>query len=152
MKTFSDLQTGTIQEMKNKGMEDILYLQELPTKRMLEKLPPGMEHINETSILVVCRTWSEHMMTGTEFDILFAHHNVEGYLKVKVLLNFVFVNAAYHTDILPIGHSGICLLDFPGGKPELLEKLVPEGQKIDGVKYDRLYLTNQNVLGRLLGS
>lgn len=88
--------------------------------------------------------------TMVEFDVIFSRKNPLDYQPTRAILKWVNVNPNIETDFLPAGYSGICLIDFPQGKPNMLKKLPEFGEEIRGTEYDILYLTTQPVMNKIL--
>lgn len=146
---FSNLSKYTIKEKIELGISDVLFLNELPIQ-MLERGNLNKLILPQTSLFIGCQTWCTDIKCETEYNVLFPHHNVEDFILTKAVLKYVSVNPTYEIDYLPNGYYGICIIDFPEGKPDLLHKLRPENEKDDRYKYDRLYLTQKSVFEKII--
>jgi hypothetical protein len=146
---FSNLPQYTTNEKIELGISDVLFLYELPIQ-MLKRGNLNKLSLSSTSLFIGCQTWCTDIKCETEFNILFPHHNVENFIFTKAVLKYVSVNPTYEIDYLPSGYYGICIIDFPVGKPNLLHKLRPENEKDDRNRYDRLYLTKKSAFEKII--
>jgi len=87
---------------------------------------------------------------GTAYNVIFSREDPLNYIETNAILKYVNVNPTVETDFLPAGYSGLCLMHFPSGKPELLDKLGPFNNVKDRDKHDVLYLTNQEVMDEII--
>ena len=87
---------------------------------------------------------------GVEFDVIFSRTNPQDYMSCRSILEWVNVNHTREIDYLPAGYSGVCLIEFSNGKPEILSRLAEFGDDKRQVDYDVLYLTTQDVMNRIL--
>ena len=125
-----------------------LSLLDIPTEKELSKGNIPIPRNNE--ILVFAVAEFANIPVSTIFDVIFPSLNVEDYVEVKSILNYVTVNPSYEIDYLPKGYSGICLFEFPDGKPDILKKLAVYGEKKDYSIHDTLLLTQKPVLDKIL--
>lgn len=156
MAIFSKIQLDC-EEIISKSLFPILPLIQIPdweqTKRYYSLNPQHKLNsliLNDNQIISDCRTLCNDVLCNTKFDILFSHHEVENYVNTNAVLEYVSVNRSYEVELLPKGYSGLCIINFLNGKPELLKKLRPENEQNDLTKYDKLYLTQRTVLERIL--
>jgi|GEM_PF-5522689 len=149
MLEFSNLPKSKIAEKMDIGISDVLFLYELPVE-MLERGNLDTLSLSPNSLFIGCQTWCADMKVGKEFDVLFSHHEVENFVTTKAILMSVKINPSYEIDYLPVGQYGICMINFPEGKPDLLNKLRPENEKNDKNRYDRLYLTQKKMFEKIL--
>jgi hypothetical protein len=82
---------------------------------------------------------------NTHFEVIFSRKEPTDFVECNVVLKYVNVNPSYEIDYLPGGHSGLCLLEFPNGKPDILKKLGYYRSK-DYAKHDMLILTQKELL------
>jgi hypothetical protein len=87
---------------------------------------------------------------GASFDVIFPARDVKNYIYTNSILKYVSVNPSYEIDYLPCGYTGMCLLDFSEGKPEILKKLAIFGEKKDYSIHDTLILTQKPILDKIL--
>lgn len=88
---------------------------------------------------------------GREFNILFSKKDPKSYIKTKAVLKYISFNRNIEVDYLPAGYSGICLIDFPEGKPtELLNNLCELGEDKYEKNCDVLYLTTEEGMNEIL--
>jgi hypothetical protein len=87
---------------------------------------------------------------GKQFDVVFELSDPRNYVKSESVLNFVSINSNIDTDVLIGGYSGVCLIDFPKGKPEMLSNL-SEFMSTDKSKpFEMIYLTTKEVMDKIL--
>ena len=106
--------------------------------------------IPETSIYVDTGSYSFDLKLDKEFDIIFAKNNPKDFIKIQSIFKYISINANYEIDYLPKGYSGIGLVDFPQGKPEILNKLSEFRSEEKSKTNDTLYLTTQSVMDKIL--
>ena len=140
MYTFSDIR----EYISKEEFTNILMLIDIPTI-MLDKININKLAISETTVFIGCRS-KENIKINTEFDVLFEYFNIENVIKTKAILKYVSVNPSYELDYLPYGYYGICLIEFPNGKPDLISVLKPENEKC----VNMLYLTQKGTMSKLL--
>lgn len=87
---------------------------------------------------------------GLKFDVIFPFSNPSNYINTEAILKFVNVKPNISTEIIPAGYSGIGLIDFPYGKPKILEDLGVFMKQSEDNKEYALYLTTQPVMDRIL--
>lgn len=106
--------------------------------------------IPKTSQYLGTGKFSFDIPKNIEFDVIFSRKSPLTYKKTKAVITWFNINANIKTDYLPSGYSGICIVDFPEGKPELLKSLAEFGTDKYGKDYDELYLTTQEVMDKIL--
>jgi hypothetical protein len=124
-----------------------LSLLDIPTERVLSKGKPPAPGTNEYYIF---GTSFMDVPVGASFDVIFPYHHVEEYIHAASILKYVNVNHSYEIDYLPNGYSGICLIEFPNGKPDILKKLAVYGEKYDDSIHDTLILTQKPIIDKIL--
>jgi len=108
------------------------------------------EDIPTTSMFIDAKSSYKDIDLDVKFDIIFALHSPLEYKTVASQIKSVAIRPGVNLDKLPKGYSGICLIDFPLGKPPLLKRLRPANGQIDSKDYDTLYLTTQKVINAIL--
>ncbi|MEL7006104.1 MAG: hypothetical protein AAFN93_25755 [Bacteroidota bacterium] len=110
----------------------------------------GLGHLfNKETVLVFGKS-NRDIMLGESFDVLFGHHSIENNMRVEAILKYVNLSPGRKIDHLPGGYTGICLLEFNGGLPNLINKLKFSKEKRNKEKHDTLYLTQEPILNRIL--
>jgi hypothetical protein len=125
-----------------------LLLTDLPCKIDLSKgkLPISKEN----QIFIMGSSGYCDVPIETSFDVIYPGRNIYDYVFVKSVLKYVSVNPSYEIDYLPNGYSGLLLLEFPEGIPEILNKLGMSREKEDFAIHDYLWLTQRPILKRIL--
>lgn len=106
--------------------------------------------IPKTSVFIDAKSSYNDIDLNITFDIVFALHSPFEYETVASQIKSAAIRPGVNLDKLPKGYSGICLIDFPFGKPLLLKRLRPANKQIDFKNYDTLYLTTQKVMDAIL--
>jgi hypothetical protein len=104
----------------------------------------------ETEIFIFGKSGYCDVPIETSFDVIYPGRNILDYVFVKSTLKYVSVNPRYEINYLPNGYSGLCLLEFPEGIPDILNKLGTSREKTDFSIHDFLWLTQKPVLERML--
>lgn len=105
--------------------------------------------INPKTVLVLGKGCKDIQLNET-FDVLFPHKEVEANIEVKATLRYVNLSPGRKIDYLPKGYTGICLLDFKDGIPDLIDRLKVYGDKQPIHKHRTLYLSQRPILDRIL--
>lgn len=126
-----------------------LYLIDIPTMEQLEKGKVDISTKNDNSIFVIARGYNDKIKIGTTFDAIISRKSIDLSIFHHSILKFISINPSYELDYLPKGNSGLCLLEFPDGKPDLLNKLILESKENDN-KQNILILTQKPVLEKIL--
>lgn len=132
-----------------------LFIPDRVEKEQVEKFEKNLQRLglghlfNKESVLVFGKS-NKDIKIGESFNVLFSHNSIENYIKVKAILKYVNLSPGRKIDYLPRGYTGICLLEFIGGVPELIDKLKFYKEKRDKHKHDTLYLTQEPVINRIL--
>jgi hypothetical protein len=121
---------------------------DLPSEKDLSKGKLPVPQTNE--IFIFGTTGYADIPVETLFDVIFSYHGVIDYVYEKSILKYVSVNPSYEINYLPQGYSGLCLLEFPDGKPDILNKLAIFGDKKDYSIHDTLILTQKPILEKIL--
>ncbi|CAA9200767.1 hypothetical protein [Flavobacterium collinsii] len=132
-----------------------LLIMDLPKETDIQK--GNLKEPNSVNLLYVFATTVVgngylEIKVNTKFDIIFAKKNSNDFEECSVILRYVNMNPRYQIDYLPGGAIGLCLLEFPNGKPELFNKLKYYGEKKDYNKHDTIILTQRIVIEKLLNS
>lgn len=130
-----------------------LLILDLPKESELKK--DNLTALNNQNQLYVFATTlvaNGHLeiKVGTPFDIIFPSKETNKYIMCDVILKYVNVNPRYEIDYLPGGYTGICLLEFNNGIPEIISKLAYYGDKKDYSIHDILILTQKPILTEIL--
>ncbi len=157
MAVFSDLELVS-SEAISKGIFPILILMSIADQeRVKEYYSRNPEHrfnnlrLTENQILVECCSDYTDIPTGSKFDIIFADRDVENFVNVSAVLEYASFNRSFEVDRVPNKiTSVVVLINFPEGKPEILNKLRFQNEKRDINKYDELYLTEKKVMEKIL--
>ena len=104
----------------------------------------------ETEIFIFGTSGYCDVPIETPFDIIYPNRNILDYVFVKSTLKYVSVSPRYEIDYLPNGYSGLCLLEFPEGIPDMLNKLGMSREKKDFSTHDYLWLTQKTILDKIL--
>ncbi|WP_264536976.1 hypothetical protein [Flavobacterium sp. N1736] len=132
-----------------------LLILDLPKETDIQKgnlsVPDNTNQLYVFATTVVGNGYLE-IKTNTKFDIIFPRKNTNEFKECNVILRYVNVNPRHQIDYLPGGYTGLCLLEFPNGKPELFNRLKYYGEKKDYNKHDTLILTQRPVMEKLLNS
>ena len=125
-----------------------LLLTDFPTEKDLSKgkIPIPMEN----EIFIFGTSGYCDVPVETSFDVIISNSNALNYVFIKSILKYVSVNPSYEIDYLPNGYSGLCLLEFPDGEPDILNKLGIAGEKKDFSIHDFLILTQKPILEKIL--
>jgi hypothetical protein len=156
MATFSDIQLESL-EIISKGLVPVLPLisiaDQVEMKNYYSRNPQHRLNnlvLASTQIITESKGFCTDIPFNTKFDVLFLHDEVENFIITNAVLEYVSFNRGYEVDCLPNGYSALCIINFPDGKPELLNKLRPQKTARDLSKYDVLYLTQSDVIERIL--
>ena len=103
----------------------------------------------ETEIFIFGTSGYCDVPIETSFDIIYPSHNILKYVFVKSILKYVSVSPRYEIDYLPSGYSGLCLLEFPEGIPDMLNKLGMSREKKEFSTHDYLWLTQGPIVERI---
>ena len=104
----------------------------------------------ETEIFIFGTSGYCDVPIETSFDVIYPNRNILDYIFVKSTLKYVSVSPRYEIDYLPNGYSGLLLLEFPEGVPNMLNKLGVSREKKDLSIHDYLWLTQNSVVDRIL--
>ncbi len=130
-----------------------LLLLDLPRESDLKK-GNFVKSINSNQFYVFATTLISdgnlEIKKNTKFDVLCSRKRPIDFVECDVVLKYINVNPRYEIDYLPGGYTGICLIEFKNGKPEILNKLAFFGEKKEYGKNDRLILTQKELLNKLL--
>ncbi len=125
-----------------------LYLLDLPSKGLLKNIDIKPK---ENEIFVFARGYNDKLKTGTNFNVLFSKNHIIDFIECNTIIKYISMNPKYHTDYLPSGYSGICLLEFEDKIPMTLMKKLPEyDSEINNKIHDKLILTQKPVIESLL--
>lgn len=157
MAIFSDLELSA-PEVISKGIFPILILMSIADQeRMKDYYSKNPEHpfnslnLKENQILAACCSYYTDIPIGSKFDVVFSGRDVENFLNVTAVLEYASYNRSFEVDMVPNSiTSVVAIIDFPEGKPEILNKLRLENEKRDFNTYDELYLTERKVLDKIL--
>lgn len=116
-------------------------------EKNLQRLGLG-DLVNQKSVLVFGKGCKD-IKVNESFDVLFSHQNLADSVEVKATLKYVNVNPSYKIDYLPEGYSGICLIEFKNGVPDLMSQLKAYGEKVNQEVSTTLYLSEKPILNRL---
>lgn len=137
-------------EVESEGLFDInktLYLLDLPGEDILKDIPIKLK---ENELFVFARGYNDDLKIGSFFDVVFPRKKPDEYIENLIELKYISVNPKYETEYLPKGYSGICLLKFKEGIPNMmLNKLAGYDEKKEK-KHDTLILTQKESLKKLL--
>lgn len=154
--SFSDLELDCNQII-SKELFPILILYSIADQvRMKQYYSKNPEHrlnnlkLTENQIIAECRSCCTNILTGTEFNIIFSNNDVKNFSNVTAILEYVSVNYNYEVDNVNNGYTPLCIINFPQGKPEIINKLAPETGRLDSGKYDNLFLTQKQVMEKIL--
>ncbi|MFN4198075.1 MAG: hypothetical protein ACK4FS_03510 [Flavobacterium sp.] len=138
-------------EVTSNNIETLIFdLPDIISQENINKHKGLSTKIPKTSQYLGTGRFGFDIPEGVELDVIFPKSNPIAFIKTKAVLKWFSVNANIKTDYLPTGYSGICLIDFPEGKPELLKNLVEFGTDKYGKDYEELYLTTQAVMDKIL--
>lgn len=122
-----------------------LSILDIPTSKELNR---GLNSriINENEMFLFAAADYVNIYINTSFNIIIPSRNIENSIESHTILKYVSVNPSYEIDYLPKGYSGICIFEFPNGKPDILNKLAVYGEKKDFSQHDTLILTHIKIL------
>lgn len=156
MAIFSDLKLET-PEVISKGLFPILIAISIADQeRMKSYYSKNPAHrfnnlqLTENQILVECCSYHTDIPSDSKFDVIFSGRDVENFINVSAVLEYVSYNRSFEVDVIPNGYTPLAIINFPEGKPEILNKLRPENEKSDFNKYDYIYLTEKKVVEKIL--
>lgn len=133
---------------------DHLLLSDRPNQSQLNSIKRGLKVLNknfllsENTFFTFARSEKDIPVEST-FNILFSANNPGDFCDTNAKLKFISINRAKISNTLYKGYSGICLFEFEGRKPEMLERLEVFGKKSSS-KYEMLFLSQRPVLNRVL--
>jgi hypothetical protein len=129
-----------------------LLLLDLPKESDLKKgnltSPENPNQIYVFATTVVANGYLE-IKTETKFDVIFSRKQPIDFVECNAILKFVNLNPRQQITSLSGGNTGMCLVEFTDGKPEILDKLGYYELK-DYKKDDMLILTQKEVLHKLM--
>jgi len=105
---------------------------------------------NSTKLFAGAKSIYKDVSIYSKFTVLFSLHNPESYIETIAILDLIKISPKIESECLPKGQLTICSIDFPSGKPELLQKLKSYNENMDYTKHDILYLTQKPVITRIL--
>lgn len=156
MAAFSDLEFQT-PEVISKGLFPVLILISIADQeRMKSYYSKNSAHrfnnleLTENQILVECCSYHTDIPADSKFDVIFSGRDVENFMNVSAVLEYVSYNRSFEVDVVPNGYTPLAIINFPEGKPEILNELRPENEKRDLNKYDYIYLTEKKVVEKIL--
>ena len=86
----------------------------------------------------------------TKFDVIFSLKEPKNYSKIKSELKFVKVRPGQDINFLPMGYSGICLVEFSEKKPDILDVLAQFPVPYNRAENDFLFFTTQDVMDQIM--
>lgn len=148
----------TLREEQIYDKYDHLYLPDIPNNEQVEsinRILSGMNKLNSLKgdmALIFARPYRDTKIES-KFNVLYSHRNPNNFVTVTATLKFININKHpkrnQEVNLLPGGYSGICLFEFKGGKPDLLNKLNMFGERRDENEHDTLYLSQRAILNRI---
>ncbi|HEY8936095.1 MAG TPA: hypothetical protein VIM65_12775 [Cyclobacteriaceae bacterium] len=117
-------------DIKQQNLYPILFLNEIPSDDHFKSGNLSRIVKSDKSIFIWCQSLCVDIPVGTEFDIIFPHHDIEMNDNINAVLKYVSINPAYEVSYLPNGYSGICLIDFPDGLPAFVAKIKTRKRKV----------------------
>lgn len=142
-----------IQLNENRELKENPSILLLDFPRIIDLQKGNLPNSMENAIYVFCTTVLSNgeldIHINTKFNSLIAYRSNE-YTQCNTILKYVSVNPSYEIDYLPGGYTGLCLLEFPDGKPDILKKLAVYGEKKDYSIHDTLILTQEAILKKIL--
>ncbi|HEY8936093.1 MAG TPA: hypothetical protein VIM65_12765 [Cyclobacteriaceae bacterium] len=126
-----------------------LYLLDVPTEAQLIKSDASLLQSDENCSLIIARGFDDNIKVNATFDAIISQNNIKTSIFTRAILKYISVNPSYKIDYLPKGYSGLCLLNFPQGKPDILKNIPVYGENKDYEKHDILILTQRAVLERI---
>lgn len=142
-KALHEAQDGTVENM-------VFYIPDKISNENITNHKNLPTNIPETSQYFGTGSHNFDLEIGKEFDVIFSRSNPHEYINIDSKLNYLNFNQNIESDILPSGYAGVCLIDFPNGKPNLLNILPEFGSTEIGKGSDKLYLTTQSVMDKIL--
>lgn len=152
------LEDYSINTLREEGFYDNysdLFIPDRVDKEQAEKFKQNLQRLglghlfNEETVLVFGKG-NKDIKLEESFDVLFGHHSVENNIRTKAILKYVNLSLGRKIDYLPRGYTGICLLEFKGGVPKLINKLKFFKENVNAERHDTLYLTQEPILNRIL--
>lgn len=134
---------------------DHLLLPDKPNQGQIESIQRGLKRINkegfvsENTFFAFARP-EKDICLGATFDVLFPMNEPGSFVEVEAKLLFIHINKMKVSEKLFKGYSGICLFEFLGKKPEMLEKLKVYGKERVVNEHDMLFLSQKVILDRVL--
>lgn len=129
----------------------VLRLSSLPTAKDLQNEKLVDVSTTENQIWIYCECYNFDIQLDTDFDVIFAHSDINNYEKVNSKLKFISIKKSEPVSrtVFPKGMSALCLIEFDL-KPKILSKLRYDGELLDKTIHEIFFLTNQIVLDKLL--
>jgi len=124
----------------------LLLLEELPATRHLANMKPGSLG---REVYIIAGTGKDISVNQT-FDVIFAKKDPTNYIQTDAILKYVNIRPSHEITTLEAGMSGLCLVEFSQGIPELIKKLKPFEETYKNEAYDFLYLTTQALMDKII--
>ena len=124
----------------------LLLLVELPKAQHLISMKPALPNKDVYFIGSV----GKDISVNQTFDVIFAKKDPTNYIQIDSRLKLVNVRPSDEITTLYGGMSGLCLVEFSQGIPELLKKLKPFEETYKNEAYDILYLTTQALMDKII--
>lgn len=141
---FATVKDGTLNTL-------IFSLPDIIRKNDISKYKNVNPNIPDTSQYLGTGRFNIDVPLGIEFDVIFSRKNPADYRKTHAILKWVNVNPTIETNHLPAGYSGMCLIDFPDGKPDdMFKNLADFNEDTFGKNYEELFLTTQAVMDKII--
>jgi hypothetical protein len=146
MKNIFDL----MHEAQDNTLENLIfYVSDIIENAEISQYKGLDTNIPENSQYLGTGRHSLDIPVGNKFEVIFAKSNMKNYQKVESSILYANVNPSVELDYLPAGYSGICLVNFPNGMPEILSNL-PKYNSARSKDSDMVYLTSQKTMDRII--
>lgn len=125
-----------------------LYLLDIPAEKDLQKginITPS-----QNEFFVFAKGYNDLLKVGTVFSSIISRNSTIESIYVTSILKFVSMRKGDNVDYIARGYSAICLLEFPNGIPQILNKLPFYGERENGKKYDSFVISQKEALDEIL--
>ena len=152
------LEQNVINTLRTEGFYDSyndLFISDRVEKEEVEIFKKNLQRLglgnlfNSQTILVFGKSLKD-LHLGDVFEVFFPHEEVEKNIKLEAILKYVNLSKGRKIDYLPKGCTGICLIEFKGEIPKIIDRLKFYNEKFDELRHYNFYLTQKPILDRIL--